>query len=121
MSGPIQWEELKEEFLERYVPHEKRAVKVEDFIKLRQGNMSVEEYSLKFTLLSKYAPSLVFNSRDEMSRFLTGVINLVKEECCTSMLHSYMTPSSLMVYAQYIKESKIRMRYGDDKRGKADK
>ena len=54
-------------------------VKVEELIKLRQVNMSVEEYSLKFTLLSKYVPSLVSNCRDEMSRFGTGATDLVKE------------------------------------------
>ena len=56
-------------------------VKVEELIKLRQVNMSVEEYSLKFTLLSKYAPYLVSNPRDEKSRFVTDVADLLKEEC----------------------------------------
>ena len=50
-----------------------REVKVEDFINLKQGNTSVEEYSLKFSKLSKYASSLVSNPRDEMSRFVMGV------------------------------------------------
>ena len=55
-------------------------MKFEQIINLRQGNMCVEEYSLKFTLLSKPAPSLVSNPKDEMSRFVTGVSDLVKEE-----------------------------------------
>ena len=41
-----------------------REVKVEEFINLNQGNMIVEEYSLKFSKLSKYGPSLVSNPRD---------------------------------------------------------
>ncbi|XP_049345384.1 uncharacterized protein LOC125809870 [Solanum verrucosum] len=56
--GPIKWEEFKGGFLGKYFPHEKRECKIEEFINLRQGNMSVEEYSLNFTLFSKYAPSL---------------------------------------------------------------
>ena len=48
-------------------------MKVEEFINLIQGNMSVEEYSLKFSMFPRYASSLVSNPRDEMSRFLTGV------------------------------------------------
>ena len=51
-SGPIEWKDFKEAFLERYFPYEKREVKVEEFINLRQGNMSVEDYSLKLTRLS---------------------------------------------------------------------
>jgi len=110
--GPIEWEEFKEAFLGRYFPREKREVKVEEFINLRQGSMSVEEYSLKFTLLSKYAPYSVSNLRDKMSRFVTGVSNLVKEECHTAMLHDDMNISRLMVYAQSIEDPKLRGRIG---------
>ena len=55
--------------------------------------MSVEEYSLKFTMFSRYALSLVPNPMDEMSKFVTGVANLVKEECRMSMFHDHMTLS----------------------------
>ena len=54
---------------------------MEDFINIKQGNMSVKDYSLKFLTLSRYSPSLVCNPRDEMSHFVTGVANLVMEEC----------------------------------------
>lgn len=43
--------------------------------------MSVEEYSLKFTQLSKYDPSLVSNHKDKMSRFVTWISDLVKNSC----------------------------------------
>ena len=48
-------------------------MKPEQFINLHQGGMYVEEYSLKFTKLSKYDPSLVFNPMDEMSHFMARV------------------------------------------------
>ena len=41
-------------------------MKVEEFINLKQGNMNVDEYSLNFSMLSKYTLSLVSNHRDEM-------------------------------------------------------
>ena len=40
--GLIVWEEFKEAFLGKYFPRERREVKVEDFINLKQGNISVE-------------------------------------------------------------------------------
>ena len=89
---------------------------VDEFINLRQGSMSVEEYSLKFILLSKYVPSLVSNHRDEMSRFVIGVDDLVKEECHMVILNGDMTLSRLMVYAQSIEESKFGRRSRDVKR-----
>ena len=61
MEGPTEWEEFKEAFLGKYFPRERREVKVEEFIHLRQGNMSVEEYFLKSTLLSRYVQSLMSN------------------------------------------------------------
>ena len=54
---------------------------MEEFINLKQGNTIIDKYSLKFTLLSKYAPYLVSNPRDEKSRFVTDVADLLKEEC----------------------------------------
>jgi len=57
-----------------------------EFINFRQGNMSVKEYALRFTQLSKYAPSLVANSRSRMSKFVSGVSDLLVKECRTTML-----------------------------------
>ena len=58
-------------------------------------------------MLSKYGPSLVSNPRDEISRFVTRVADLVREECRTTMLHDDMTLSILIVYAKSIEESKL--------------
>ena len=117
-AGPLEWQEFKEAFLGKYFPLEKRECKIEEFINLRQGNMSVEEYALKFSMLSRYAPSLVSNSREEMSRFVTGESDLVKEECRTAMLHGDMNISRLFVYAQSIEESKMTRLRKDLKRGR---
>ena len=49
------------------------------------------------------------NQRDEMSRFMMGVANLVREECRTVMLYDDMTLSRLIVYDQSIEVSKLKM------------
>ena len=74
--------------------------KIIKFINLHQGGMSVLEYSLKFTQLSKYAPSLVFDPRDEMNHFMKGLLDEFQEECHSAMLHDNMNISRLMVHAQ---------------------
>ena len=56
--------------------------------------------TLKFSTLSMYSPSLVSNPRDEMSAFVTGVANLVVEECRTAIFHDDMTLDRLLMYAQ---------------------
>ena len=61
------WEIFKKAFLDRFFPGELREAKVQEFINLCQGGMSVKLYSIKFIKLSKYASSFVFNARNEMS------------------------------------------------------
>ena len=58
-----------------------RDAKVVEFINLHEGGMSVHQYSLKITKLSKYATSLVSDPRDEMSHFVIGVSDYLQEEC----------------------------------------
>ena len=56
-------------------------MKVEEFINIKKGiYMSVDEYSFKFSMFCIYAPSIVLTPRDEMSHFVFGVADLVREE-----------------------------------------
>ena len=50
------------------------------------------------------------NPRYQMSRFVTGVADLVKEECHTAMLHNDMSLFRLVVYDQSTEESKLERR-----------
>ena len=69
------------EFLDSFFPRDKRESKVDEFINLRQGGMSMLRNSLKFTKFSKYASSLVSNPRDEMNHFVMGLFDDCVEEC----------------------------------------
>lgn len=42
-------------FLDRFFPRELREEKAAEFVNLKQNDMMVQEYALKFTQLSKYA------------------------------------------------------------------
>ena len=80
---------------------------LEEFINVKQVNVSVEEYCLKYSKLYIFSQSLVSILSNEMSRFMTGVVDLVKEEYYTVMLHDDMNLYKLMLYAQSIEESKL--------------
>ena len=59
--------------------------------------------------LSRYATSLVLNTRDEMSMFLTGINGDMEVECRFAMLHDNMDLFGLMVHVQQVEDSpKIR-------------
>ena len=64
--------------------------------------MTVREYFLKFVKLSRYTTSLISNSRDEMSRFLIGIIRGLEEECRSTMFLERMDLSMLMVHVQKV-------------------
>ena len=52
---PVTWEVFKNRFLEKYFPQDLRQAKEREFLNLKQGNMSVGEYTAKFETLSKYS------------------------------------------------------------------
>ena len=89
------------------------------FINIFQGGISVCEYSLKFTKLSKYDPSFVFDTKEEMRNFVTGVSNDLQKECHLVMLHENMNTSHLMVHAKHMEEATTRMKSRDAKRARS--
>ena len=67
------------EFNEKYLPpivHEKRE---DDFIKFRQGTLSVSEYETQFTKLSKFAPELIVTEQRRVRRFVQGLNVKIQE------------------------------------------
>ena len=73
-SGPIECEEFKEVFLDKYFSREMRS------LSFSSNQHDVEECSMKFSKWSKYATPLVSNPRGGITRFVTGVADLVMEE-----------------------------------------
>ena len=109
MGGlPFTCELFKTVFLERFFPREMMEAKVEEFINLKHGSMTVREYSLKFLKLSRYATSLVSNTRHKMSKLLTGIAEDLEEECRAAMLNASMGLSRLMVHVQNVEENRNR-------------
>ena len=66
--------------LNRLFPRELREAKLGEFINIKEGKLSVKQYALNFTKLSKYAPSMVENPRDLMNRLMMWLSELVEEE-----------------------------------------
>lgn len=61
--------------------------------------MSVKYYSLKFTQLERYDPTMVADSRSWMSKFMSRVYEEVVKGCRMAMLIKEMDLSSLMFHS----------------------
>ena len=79
--------------------------------------MSVKEFSLHFTQLSKYSPKILFNSRASINKFVIRVSRMLVEECRTIRIHHHMDIPRLRVYAN---KSKIRNMNVDGKGPRSD-
>lgn len=84
---------------------------------LRQGSISIHEYSLKFNTLSKYVPMLVVNQWARMNIFILGVSYLINKKCHIALFIMDMDLTRFMTYAKQIEEKKLwKIRKNDTKR-----
>ena len=89
-------------FLERFFPIELREAKSQEFMNLRQGNITVQEYGIRFNTLSRYTTHMVAESRAQMNMFLYGVSDFVINECRSAMVLGHMNISRIMTHAQQV-------------------
>ena len=59
LPDPISWDFFIREFQTKYVTDDYKETKWKQFLNLKQGNLTVEEYEKEFSSLNKYAPELV--------------------------------------------------------------
>lgn len=64
---------------------------------------------MNLTQLSQYSTTMLANSRAKMSRFYSGVSEMVANECYTDLIVTNMDISRLMVHDQLIQEEKLKL------------
>ena len=83
------WEKLKEALRNQFYPQSLRLQMEDEFIHLKQRNMTVLEYAVKFNELARFAPDLVSTDRQRMSRFEGGLNLDLQEKLSTYISSSY--------------------------------
>ena len=66
-----------------------RDEKQREFLNLKQGNMTVAEYEVKFTQLSRYASSMVATERDKCRRFEEGLKYEIRSKITIGELRNF--------------------------------
>ncbi|KAM1945238.1 hypothetical protein ACFX13_000243 [Malus domestica] len=71
-ANTINWDVFKRLFQTRFIPREYLDSKKNEFIDLRQGNMSATEYHRRFTYLSRYCLETAANPQEMLHLFKRG-------------------------------------------------
>ncbi|XP_033509276.2 uncharacterized protein [Nicotiana tomentosiformis] len=103
-APPTVWEEFSGAFLHHYLPAGIRRARVDRFLALKQGNISVRQYSLQFDSLARYAPSIVAEMSDRVHRFVVGLGPHLINECFTAALLDSMDISRIQAYDQNLED-----------------
>jgi len=75
----LTWNQLKALIDSQYYPQDVRRVKERQFLCLKQGEMSVMKYAVKFNEQSRFAPNQVVTEEMRMDHFEQGLRGEVKQ------------------------------------------
>ena len=67
------WAEFQELFMGKYFPETARHAKAQEFLKLKQGAMTVMDYVARFTELARFADDYVATDLAKVRRFENGL------------------------------------------------
>jgi hypothetical protein len=72
-ADTITWAEFTTQFRNYHIPVGLMKIKKKEFLSLKQGNMSFNEYHDKFIQLSRYAPDEVADDEKKQEHFTEGL------------------------------------------------
>ncbi|XP_027155741.1 uncharacterized protein LOC113756170 [Coffea eugenioides] len=115
---PWTWVNFIREFNEKYLPSIIQERREDEFIRLRQGPLSVAEYETQFIKLSRFAPELVLTDRKRIRRFVQGLNVEIQEALAAAQLDTF---SQTLEKAQRIETARSQVKaFRDQKRTPSD-
>ncbi|KAA0054800.1 reverse transcriptase [Cucumis melo var. makuwa] len=69
----ITWEQFKENFYAKFFSANVKHAKLQKFLNLEQGDMTVEQYDAEFDMLSRFAPDVVRDETARTEKFVRGL------------------------------------------------
>jgi len=93
LEKPVTWDTFSKSFYSRFFPVTAQKDMEEQFIRLRQGSKTVDEYAAEFLRLSRFAPYMVTDEEKRASRFQQGL---------QMDIQMYLMPHHLKTYAEVL-------------------
>ena len=78
-AAPITWDCISNTSIDRFFLIELTESKAQEFMNLRQGDMTVQEYGLKLNQLSRYTPHMVADSIVQINKFFLWSVRFGKK------------------------------------------
>ncbi|KAL0558804.1 hypothetical protein IC582_003386 [Cucumis melo] len=69
----ITWEQFKENFYAKFFSANVKHAKLQEFLNLEQGDMTVEQYDVEFVILSRFSPDVVRDEAAKTEKFVRGL------------------------------------------------
>jgi hypothetical protein len=85
----VTWAEFKQAFRKHYIPEGVLQMKMEEFIRLKQGRDSVIQYLNKFNHFSKYAIDQVDTDLKKKNCFMRGLNDRLQRKMATCLDPTY--------------------------------
>ncbi|XP_074351622.1 uncharacterized protein LOC141690746 [Apium graveolens] len=86
----ISWETFLEMFLEKYLPSYMQDQLEMRFMDLRQEDMTVAEYEVKFSELARFVPEYVNTEAKKAKRFQTGLKPRIQSQMVLLKIRTYV-------------------------------
>ena len=96
----LRWADFLREYQEKYTPKVYKLEKRKEFINLKQNNLTVAEYGLRFTQLSVYAAALVTTEEEKCLKFEEGLNNEIRNRLTPYDLESFSRLTEAAVRAE---------------------
>ncbi|XP_031110886.1 uncharacterized protein LOC116015048 [Ipomoea triloba] len=108
------WEAFKTAMRDRFYPEHVKATMYEEFLHLKQGNLSVQEYHAKFLELARFASKLVPDEVSKAEKFIRGLtFGIQKVICvlgCQTLNEAYKKAANLYRVELIQREANVKSR-----------
>ncbi|WRX24309.1 Retrotransposon gag domain - like 10 [Theobroma cacao] len=116
-TTPQTWSDFLREFDGQYFTYFHQKEKKREFLSLKQGNLTVEEYKARFNELMLYVPDLVKSEQDQVNYFKEGLRNEIREQMTVTGRepHKEVVQMALRVEKLVIGNKRIRTEFAKKK------
>ncbi|XP_056163670.1 uncharacterized protein LOC130137004 [Syzygium oleosum] len=104
-NATVNWNAFVEAFNGMYFSECARDRKIKEFLQPQQGNMTVDQYEVRFAQLSRYTPRLIENLVDKAKRFRDGLKPDIRSQLVPLNLKDY---NKLYERAQLIEKDLLK-------------